>query len=152
VARAVGPVVLRIDFGAGGNARQYQRHGFSAPEATHTWSVGPLCDLVVPGFGSSQTGENLWLEIRGIGFIAAPHLVSRVLGIAVNGVALAEFDIEEATHVHAFVPGHLLANTADLVIEFRHPICPSPQSMGLSDDARPLGFWFEFVALRRLAG
>ncbi len=58
--------------------------------------------------------------------------------------------IDEATHVQAFVPGQIVGGAIDLAIEFRHPVWPSPQSMGMSDDARPLGFWFEFVALRRL--
>jgi hypothetical protein len=155
VARAVGPALLRIDFGAGGNARSFQRGAFAPPEGAHAWSIGATCELVVPGFmkpgSSSHDGDGLWLEIRGIGFIAPPHLVSRMLGVAINGVKVAEFDIDEATHVHAFLPRDALGKAADLTIQFRHPICPSPKSMGLSDDARPLGFMFEFVALRRLA-
>ncbi len=159
VARRAGPVLLRIDFGAGGNATGYQRGAFAAPEGRHAWSIGAACELVVPGFakggfangGFANGGGDLWLEIRGIGFIAPPHLVSRRLGVAVNGVGVAEFDIDAATHVHAFLPADALGRADDLVIRFSHPICPSPKSMGLSDDARPLGFMFEFVALRRLA-
>jgi hypothetical protein len=147
IARSMGRVLLRIEFGVNGNAAPFQRGAFSPPEARHTWSIGPTCALVVPGFAATHIAD-LWLEIKGIGFIAAPHLVSRVLGVAINGVELAAFDIDELTHVHVWMPSDVVRRHEDLTIEFRHPVCPSPQSMGVSDDARPLGFMFEFVAIR----
>jgi hypothetical protein len=149
IARAVGAPIFRIDFGASGNARSYQRGHFSAPEATHTWSIGPECAVVVPGF---RADGDLWLEIKGIGFIAAPHLVSRLLRVTVNGVKLAEFDIDELTHLHVFVPHAVLARGGDLTIVFHHPICPSPKSMGVSEDGRNLGFMFKFLAIRQKEG
>lgn len=150
VARALGPRLLHIDFGAGGNAAAYRRGEFSEPEGARTWSLGPACAVVVPGFGG-QAGADSWIEIKGEGFIAKPHLLSRALGVVVNGVELAAFDIDELTHVQVFAPLDVLRRSADLVIEFRHAVCPSPRSMGQSDDDRPLGFMFEYVALRAMA-
>jgi hypothetical protein len=147
LARAPGAVLLKIAFGRNGNARTFQRGNFSPPEANHAWSTGPACALVLPATAIPDAGD-IWLEIKGIGFIAPPHMLSRLLGVVVNGRALAEFDIDELTHVHVFVPRDVHIRNAELVIEFHHPICPSPKSMGVSDDTRPLGFMFEFVALR----
>ena len=137
--------------GTNGNAAAFQQGGFSAPETYKTWSEGPVSTLVVPGFGAQPTGD-LWLEIKGNGFIAKPHLVSRPLIVTVNGRELANFDIDELTHVHVFVDRDILASADDLVIKFRHPICASPCAMGESEDTRPLSFMFEFVALRRVKG
>jgi hypothetical protein len=147
VARAPGPVVWQIRFGEGGDAAQYQRGLFSPPEGRLTWSMGPSCRIVVPGFAPSST--DLWLEVKGVGFTARPNLVSRSLGVAVNGTLIATFDIDELTHVYVPVPAALLAGRRDLELEFRHPICPSPLSMGVSTDTRPLGFSFESLALRQ---
>jgi hypothetical protein len=147
VARAPGEVVWSIRFGEGGDAAQYQRGLFSPPEGTLTWSMGPTCRIVVPGF--KPPGTDCWLEVKGIGFIARPHLLSRALGVVVNGVQLGDFDIDELTHVHVPVPAGVLRGRKELELEFRHPACPSPLAMGVSNDTRPLGFMFERLALRR---
>lgn len=149
IARAPGPVLFRIDFGAVGKAPRFRKGTFSAPEGAHAWSEGPECGLAVPRRALGAPAP-LWLEIKGIGFVARPHLVSRPLAILVNDHPLAEFDIEELTHLHVFIPiGAQAGRTLNIV--FRHPVCPSPCSLGVSSDARPLGFMFEFVALRQVA-
>jgi hypothetical protein len=91
---------------------------------------------------------DLWLEVKGVGFTARPHLVSRTLGVAVNGTMIATYDIDELTHIYVPVPAALLAARRDLELEFLHPMCPSPLSMGISADTRPLGFQFETLSLR----
>ena len=148
LARAPGPIVLRIDFGQCGNGAAFQRSPFAPPEPRHSWSLGPACRLSVPA--GLLPAADLWVEIKGIGFTAPPHLVSRPFGIAANGHLLATFDIDLLTHLHVFLPGALHA-AAELQLDIRHPVCPSPLIMGVSDDARPLGFMFEFIAFRHLA-
>jgi hypothetical protein len=147
VARAPGEVVWRIRFGEAGDAAPHQRGLFAPPEHMRTWSMGPSCRIVVPGF--KPPGCDMWLEVKGTGFTARPYLMSRSLGVAVNGVMLGNFDIDELTHLHVPVPAGVLAGRAELEFEFRHPICPSPLAMGVSADTRPLGFMFEALALRR---
>lgn len=147
IARAPGEIVWQIRFGKHGNAAPYQRGLFSAPEEQHTWSMGPSCRIVVPDVRPPRA--DLWLEITGVGFVGRPHLVSRALGVAVNGKLLGNFDIDELTHVHVPVPTAVLAGQNGLDLEFRTPVCPSPLSMGVSGDTRPLGFMFEMLALRK---
>jgi hypothetical protein len=146
IARAPGRIVWQIRFGEGGDAAQFQRGLFSAPEGRFTWSMGPSCRVIVPGFMAPAT--DLWLEVKGVGFTARPHLVSRTLGVAVNGTMIATYDIDELTHIYVPVPAALLAARRDLELEFLHPMCPSPLSMGISADTRPLGFQFETLSLR----
>jgi hypothetical protein len=147
VARAPGEIVWQIRFGKHGDAAPYQRGLFSPPEELHTWSMGPSCRIVVPD--ARPPRGDLWLEVKGVGFVGRPHLVSRALGVAVNGKLLANFDIEELTHVHVKVPAAVLAGHNGLDLEFRTPVCPSPLSIGVSGDTRPLGFMFERLALRK---
>ena len=109
--------------------------------------MGPSCRIVVQGFKPPRA--DLWLEVKGIGFVGRPHLVSRALGVAVNGKLLGNFDIDELTHVHVPVPAAVLIGQRELELEFRTPVCPSPLSIGVSGDTRPLGFMFEMLALRK---
>jgi hypothetical protein len=145
IARTPGTAAWEIWFGAHGNAQRFQDGAFGAPESHGTWSLGASCLITVPDFGAPAI--DYWLEIQGVGFIARPHLLSRTLGITINGTWLAEFDIDELTHIHVAVPGALLARSSTLSIQFHHPICPSPRDMGVSSDTRNLGFMFERLAL-----
>jgi hypothetical protein len=147
IARAPGEVLWKITFGQGGNAGPYQRGEFAAPEKNHTWSLGPSCGISVASFASPQ--GDCWLEIKGIGFTAPPHLMSRQLNIAVNGTRLAEYDIDTLTHLYVPLPASVLRDRQGLDIIFTHPVCPSPQMMGVSPDTRSLGFMFEYLAIRR---
>jgi hypothetical protein len=148
VPRRLGKVVGRIDFGAGGNSKDFRRGDFAEAEGPRTWSLGPRCSLVLPRFGASVSSD-LWLELCGEGCTAPPKIASRPLGVAVNGRALAMFDIGNNLHVHVFVPREVAARSYNMVIEFTHDVCLSPAEMGKDKkDMRPLGYMWEFVALR----
>jgi hypothetical protein len=146
VARAPGRIVWQIHFGERGDAAPFQQGLFSPPEDQFTWSLDQSCRVVVPGFIAPRS--DLWLEVKGVGFTFPPHLVSRTLGVAVNGTLIADYDIGDLTHIYVPIPAYLLAARQNLELEFHHPICPSPLSMGVSGDARPLGFRFEKLSLR----
>ena len=146
VARSLGPVINEITFGRGGNWNQFQSKNLDRPEALRTWSLGTECQLTMP---CPLQGEPLWLEIVGEGFVSPPHLVSRPLAVSVNGTHLADFDIDDVVRLQVYVPPELTLS-GELVVDVRHPACPSPRAMGVSVDARSLGLMFERVALRRL--
>ena len=146
VARAPGAVISEVTFGKEGNARSFRLHNFAEPEALRTWSIGTSCRLVMP---RPVAGEDFWLEIIGEGFVRPPYLVSRPLAVLVNGVRLAETEIDDTVRLHVHLPAELM-RADELVIDFQHPVCPSPLSMGVSTDARSLGIMFERVTLRRL--
>jgi len=146
LARAPGAVVWRLAFGVDGDADACVNSEFSPPEGAFRWSLGPVSRLRVAGFVAPA--QDCWLEVKGIGFVARPHLMSRPLGVSINGVSLGEFDTDELTHVYFPAPASVLTRQSDLVIEFHHPVCPSPAVMGVSTDGRALGFMFEMVQLR----
>jgi hypothetical protein len=113
------------------------------------WSLGACCKLAIPW--QEVPRDDFWIELRAEGMVAPPHLVSRPLALVADGVAVGEWDLEELVHVHAFVPKRARRRSGEMVLEFHHPICPSPASLGKpGGDTRPLGFMFEFVALRAM--
>ncbi len=145
MARAPGAVINEVTFGRGGNWSLFQLQNFDRPEALRTWSLGTECRVIMT---CPLQGEPLWLEIIGEGFVRPPHLVSRPLTVSVNGTRLAEFDIDDLVRLHVQVPPELTLS-GELTIDFQHRACPSPQAMGVSVDARPLGLMFERIAIRR---
>jgi capsular polysaccharide biosynthesis protein len=148
IARAPGPPVWTLRFGEGGNALRYPRRNFGTPEGTQTWSTGSECGLIVPH--PEQAQDDRWLEVKGNSFIVPPHFVSRPLGVSINGVRLADVDIDELTHFHIPVPRAVLNARPATEMTFHHPICPPPHGFDPNTaDERPLGFMFEFLALRR---
>ena len=146
VARAPGPVIWQTVFGERGDAAAYQRGEFAAPERHGTWSIGASCGIVVSPFATPST--DLWLEIKGVGFVARPYPVARPLRVLVNGILLGEFDIDVLTHLHVAVPAAVMRGRTGLELIFQHPVCLSPQAMGMSNDTRALGFMFESLAPR----
>jgi hypothetical protein len=146
IARAPGPPMWEVRFGVKGNATPFQKDGFASPEAEWTWSVGKSCVLEIPPF--ALPAADFWLEIAGIGYTAAPYLVSRPLSVVVNDVLRADFEIDDLTRLHVGVPGVVLSARDGMKIVFHHPVCPSPLDIGAGQDARALGFRFEYLALR----
>ncbi len=148
IARTLGAVVTRVDFSADGNAAGFERQGFSDAELGGTWSIGSGCRLVVPRPEALCGG--FWLEVQGTGLVAPPHLVSRPFRVSINGTGLLDVSIDAATILHFEVPADVLSARRELELVFDHPCCPSPHSLGLSEDTRPLGFMFATISLRRL--
>ena len=149
VARLPGPVVFQLRFSADGNAFGCDLRGFSAAEEGGTWSVGAGCSLVMPLPEYLDAG--VWLEVQGVGFVSPPRLVSRPFGVRINGVDLLDLVIDDETVFHVHVPLEVLCLATTLEIFFRHPCGLSPRALGLSDDARELGFLFRSVSLRTLS-
>jgi hypothetical protein len=149
VPRALGAALLRLEFSAGGTALACQRGGFFPPEGTRTWSNGPMSRLLVEHF--MPPGGDVWLDISGVAFVHPPALPARLLGVAVNGVRLGDFDVAGETSLQVRIPAPLLGRGPGVGIVFHHGDCPPPKSFGGSDDGRALGFMFETVVLRRPA-
>jgi hypothetical protein len=82
-----------------------------------------------------------WLEILGSSLVKEPELVSRPLRIRINGHDYPQKMVSKHCHLFWYVRKEHLRREF-VKIEFDHPICPSPQSLGISDDKRPLAFLF----------
>jgi len=144
--RRSGENFLSLDFGAGGNAARYCRSGWAAAEAGHTWSVGPCSTLVLPRDLLPEGA--FWIEIEGMGHVHPPHLPTRPLTVVVDGQDAGSFDVIGDVRLFFLAPGSLAlgslapGGSGEMIIEFRHPLCPSPRMLGTGDDDRPLGFGF----------
>jgi hypothetical protein len=149
IARATGAAILEIHFGTDGAAAPFLAQGFADPEPELTWSLGPQCRILVPDL--TWPRGDVWLELEGGGFVAPPWLNATALEAQANGQSLARLTIDGLAHLNLHIPASLLAKSAVLELIFLTPVCPSPKSMGVSDDARPLGFAFRRLALRRTA-
>jgi len=147
--RRVGPPILEVIFGSKGTASQYTTFGWSSPEEDHTWSVGKTCELYIPGF-APPTMDDLWLEIEGIGFTAPPILPLKYLLIDINGKFFTRTIIQQSNHFLRFLGKAFWnkSNSDGIRFTFTHDSSPSPKSIGVSNDARELGFGFTRLRLR----
>ena len=124
------------------NALVLTSGGWSAPEPTHRWSLGPSSGL---RFARSRLprGMAFWLEIEGQGHVYPPELPTRPLDVLVNGKPAGRFDVIGRARYFCLIPAEMLGDSDDVALTFLHPVCPSPRQMGVGEDDRPLGFGFE---------
>jgi hypothetical protein len=144
--RRLGPTMTTVTFGATGNASQYTQHGWSWPEPTHTWSVGPFSTLKLP---SPRSGGGVSLEIDVMALVLDRGLIGRPLDVMVNGVAVGSAMIEGFDTVAFVLPAACLAGHDWLDIVFVHPLCVSPRVTGHGEDDRDTAL--SFLALRLVA-
>ncbi|MBN9510843.1 MAG: hypothetical protein J0I21_17255 [Alphaproteobacteria bacterium] len=133
---------VSIDFDAQGNSGPYRVAGWSTPEPEETWTLGAGSELALPAPGRRATYV-LAFSLRPL--VADQRLRTQRLGIAVNGVPLADFRIDGRTRRACLVPWSLIDGHSDLRITFTTPDSARPVDLGLNDDGRRLG-----VALRTL--
>lgn len=142
-ARRLGTKVFQMMFGAESLAK-CEAVGWYEPEAKHTWSRGgesslTLCDCFL-------SHNDHWLEVEGISFVERAYLPFKPLGVTVNGYVCKDESVSGYARVIWLVPGRCIRSPQPIKLEFRHPVCPSPRSFGVSDDARSLGFGFTRLA------
>lgn len=139
--------VARIDFTDAGNSGPCKRFGWSHEEPELTWTVGRSAELVLP---LPPDATHLRVEIGITPFVHPPRLMRQRLSIEVNGRALPELVLHQHDVLSFEVDRSQLAAQDELILVFTQPSATSPRSMGLSADARVLGFAFHWLRLRRL--
>ncbi len=144
--RRLGAPCATIGFGASGNADQYTQHGWSIPEATHTWSVGPVSTMRLP---APRGSTRLVLELDVMALVLDRGLVGRPLDVVVNGVAVGSAMIEAFDTVAFVLPPDCVDGHDWLDIVFIHPLCVSPRMTGHGADDRDTAL--SFLALRLIA-
>jgi hypothetical protein len=150
VPRQLGPTRLQIRFGNEGNASQYQAEGWSDAENSLTWSIGPASTLTLPR--APLQAADLWMELRCKCFTAPPALPAKPLTPIVNGTTLDTKWLGYDAILFWKLPAALLKTRGPIKLRFEHPVCPSPQSIGVSPDPRPLGFAFTDLKFHDMAG
>jgi hypothetical protein len=150
--RRLGRMHLELGFGLDAQKNPAEVSGaWSPPEANHRWSLGPGSDLSIARKNFPQAG-GAWLEIEGQGHVYPPILPTRPLSVRVNGQVVGCFDVIGRTRLFCRIPAEALDGHDPVLIEFLHPVCPSPCAMGAGEDYRPLGFGFEALRIFARAG
>jgi hypothetical protein len=120
--------------------------GWSEPEDSHVWTLGPQSTLTLP---RPDTVRPLRLELVLGTTLLPPHLRSRPLAVSVNGVKVRRFTVDRTALYACTLPESCLAGPA-LALRFDHPVTVSPRDLGLNADIRPISIAFNAVRLREL--
>src|SRR5207249_2607656 len=137
-----------VDFGLGGNAGEFRRTGWTAPEPKHTWTSGVESTLELP----QPRVAGRYLMVLELGpFVWKDKLPVQRLTVLVNDDVVGEFRIRGVTAVECVVPWQLLADHDRVIVSFRHPDAAKPSEIsGVADD-RELALAFETVSFFRQA-
>lgn len=133
-----------IDFGAGGNARRFERSGWYPPEEEFTWTGNDpaVLELTIP-----PSDRKLVLRLRMGALTAARALPSQPVNIVVNGEEIARFMVSDTKEFEATIPERISRGGGTLRVELKAPRAVSPRALGLNEDPRVLGIRCEAIAL-----
>jgi Uncharacterised nucleotidyltransferase len=127
--------------------------GWNDGESEGRWTSGPLARLllrVAPATMASFDADTLALEFLALPLLGAPARPLRVEVLA-NGHSLATLLYGETnpgrSPVRVPLPTNVLDPTGELLLAWRIREPRSPQELGISTDARPLGLYFQRMAL-----
>src|SRR5579885_1916770 len=132
---------LALDFSRYGNSAQYCRDGWLAPEATQTWTAGPVSALEVPT--PELPGEYLLrFDLSPPPAVAAA--VVRELTVLVNDIEVGHFVVRQRVCLDCVVDWAVIASRETTRIEFHQPGEP------LLEDAPPRSLGFATLILVRV--
>ena len=152
--RFVGDEKLRLDFGLRENAVSFLvGSAWSNPEERHTWSLGKTSSIRIPRFPIGDftiDGEfpGLVMEIKGISLLAPPTMSIRMLSVLANDRLMCDLQITHTVHRYVEIRPEVFENCADLLLEFKSNVSPSPREISDADDDRQLGFGFIHLVFR----
>ena len=132
-----------LTFGQGGTASPYLVSGWAPPEAGFTWTTGTGATLrapIPPGEGE------LFLELS-LNPFNAPDQRFRALRVTADGTQVGAESYEGHGTIAFPLPPAITGPEA--AITLHHEAAPSPAALGLSADARSLGFMLFTLRLYR---
>lgn len=141
-----------IDFQIGGNAKNYQTHGWYRPENLGTWSVAGDATLAISLSDIARQDKlaaGLNLSIIARAFVP-PDPSQTSIQLLCNQQLIQEWNFvvgNSFKRLSAFIPAELLLQEEVLEIIFRSPSSQSPKELGLSPDTRSLGFCIKEIKL-----
>ncbi|MGA8364199.1 MAG: nucleotidyltransferase family protein [Solirubrobacteraceae bacterium] len=142
-----------LAFGEGSGDEYMLAGGWNEAEPEGRWTSGPLAQLllgVAPSTTASSGSDPHMLEFLALPLLGAPARELRV-DLLANGHALATLLYGETnpgrTPVRVPIPMSVLGATGELLLAWRIHAPRSPQELGISSDERPLGLYFQSLAL-----
>jgi hypothetical protein len=129
-----------IQFGEGGDARNFQEEGWSSEEKGFTWTNGKIATMVLP---IESPKSDLILSAELTPFIFGDIDKQRV-GVIINGEEIGEWKASEPGKYQMKIPKQIVTGPI-LRVKFALPDAISPSELGIGDDVRMLG-----IALKSL--
>lgn len=133
---------LTIDFRLGGNAKAFQKKGWSSPEVAGTWSVGPESSIQLP----SDFDEPHCLTLQVAGCVMPGQPAPQTLDVIFNGLSVASLEVRALAKFDIILPAPG-GKPGPNEITFRHPDFRIPRDHGLPD-GRKLAIHFKKVRLQ----
>jgi hypothetical protein len=150
VAAPGGPAledVYHAAFGSGGNGIEYLRSGWSASEATFTWSIGTESLLELPR--CPNPGVYL-VQIVMRPFVVPGPLPTQRVEVTLNGQAIGACELRQLAVVEFQVPVAFALEGRPLTIKLTVPGAARPRPLSGANDDRVLGVCLERLIFRRL--
>ena len=129
-----------ILFGILGNARPYQRKGWSAPEDEFTWTDGESAVLEIPVRKPNSEMITLIANVRPL--LYSGKIAKQTVEIFVNGTAVGRWILSRGGfhYERIYIPAGLINKTGNMVVTFKTPDATSPDTIeGYGHDSRRLG-------------
>lgn len=134
-------LLQKLTFGLDGNAKEYQKMGWSYPESEFTWTEGKRAELSIP---IHIPKSDIELQASLFPFRAEPALSRQRVNIYANGKELGRWNVTSQAKYRIKIPRNIITSP-NLNILFELPDAASPVDFNMSSDARILG-----IAIHRI--
>ncbi len=127
-----------IDFGDAKARHVWTATGLSVAESNGCWTDGPEASVAfkIP----SDLNRDVVIKITANPFVARHELPVQIVTTRVKGVICAKWEMRgDAVRTYALVVEKKLIQDGAVKLDFEIPNCASPQSLGMSAEARHLG-------------
>ena len=139
----------QITFNEGGNSSAYTLSGWGKPESHGSWTDGVSSRLRIDGL---RPGAAYALTVHLRPFLYPPELTHQDIRIAVNGTACAETRVTETGPIECTIPAGTIGPDGSAIVSLECPTATSPSQLGISADARRIGFSVWALAYADLGG
>ena len=128
-----------IDFGAGGNLRDFDPVGFSpTPDDVSTWSEAAVAEL---SFRLPPLRHDIRMVIEVFPYLAEDRVTEQGCWVFFNGLFVHYERIKAPVEMTFTIPREVLGPRANR-LSFAFPNAVSPKDLNLGDDLRLLGLSF----------
>lgn len=129
--------IRRIAFSTGGNSAEVAGEGWAEPEQHGRWTDGITSHVRIGGLFS---GVAYAAEMQLGPFLLPPRVTGQLLTITVNGVLCFSEQLTGPGKIQFAIPPDAIANDGVAELVLACPDAVSPKTLGMSGDARRLGF------------
>ena len=135
---------LTIDFTSAGNFSAFKSYGWGVPEPHGTWTDGNEAGIEIAGLDPAC---NYVCELLVSPYLARSDILQQEIIIKISGTEIHSEKVAGVSLIHLLIPSLAIQNDGRLEMTFWCPTPIRPRSLGISADARLLGFSFRRAIL-----